>query len=253
MAGHRVESALAITLGRITAVSAALAHLLQRKVQVSHSSSLCISSSCLSVALGHERQRLEQLCWYITRPALANERVQINSAGQVVLKLKTAWRDGTTHIVMSPLEFMQRLAVRATEGRLSCARAAAPAASDPLPRGAGAQCQAMGHGGAARPRAGHRQIGAHRDQARLRAWPGGAHQLGPAAQARVPDRHRALPALRWSAQDHCGHPGGARDKSGSSGTWDCKPGHRPGCRRAAILSRRPDRGPAPRAPGRGCA
>ena len=27
-----------------------------------------------------------------------------------VLKLKTAWRDGTTHLVMSPLEFMQRLA-----------------------------------------------------------------------------------------------------------------------------------------------
>jgi len=61
----------------------------------------------------HERQRLEQLCRTITRPALANERVQINSAGQVVLKLKTAWRGGTTHIVMSPLEFMQRLAARA--------------------------------------------------------------------------------------------------------------------------------------------
>ncbi len=58
-----------------------------------------------------ERQRLEQLCRYFTRPALANERVQINSAGQVVLKLKTVWCDGTTHIVMSPLEFMQRLAM----------------------------------------------------------------------------------------------------------------------------------------------
>jgi len=50
-----------------------------------------------------ERQRLEQLCRTITRPELANERVQINAAGQGVLKLKTAWRDGTTHIVMSPL------------------------------------------------------------------------------------------------------------------------------------------------------
>jgi hypothetical protein len=28
----------------------------------------------------------------------------------VVLKLKTSWRDGTTHLVVSPLEFMQRLA-----------------------------------------------------------------------------------------------------------------------------------------------
>ncbi|MDO9092174.1 MAG: transposase [Rubrivivax sp.] len=57
-----------------------------------------------------DRQALEQLCRYITRPALANERVQTNAAGLVVLKLKTAWRDGTTHLVMSPLEFMQRLA-----------------------------------------------------------------------------------------------------------------------------------------------
>jgi len=37
-----------------------------------------------------------------------------------------AWRDGTTHLVMSPLEFMQRLAAGATEGRPSGARAAVP-------------------------------------------------------------------------------------------------------------------------------
>jgi hypothetical protein len=58
----------------------------------------------------HDRRRLEQLCRYITRPALSDDRVQCNSAGQVELKLKTAWRDGTTHLVMSPLEFMQRQA-----------------------------------------------------------------------------------------------------------------------------------------------
>ena len=45
-----------------------------------------------------DRQALEQLCRCITRPAVANERVQTNAAGQVVLKLKTAWRDGTTHL-----------------------------------------------------------------------------------------------------------------------------------------------------------
>jgi Putative transposase len=58
----------------------------------------------------HERKRLEQLCLYITRPALSDERVQLNTAGQLELKLKTPWRDGTTHLVMSPQEFMQRLA-----------------------------------------------------------------------------------------------------------------------------------------------
>ena len=56
-----------------------------------------------------DRQALEQLCRYITRPALANERVQTNAARQAGLKLKTPRRDGTTHLVMSPLEFKQRL------------------------------------------------------------------------------------------------------------------------------------------------
>jgi hypothetical protein len=55
-----------------------------------------------------DRRRLEQLCRYITRPALSDERVQLSDAGEVELKLKTAWRDGTTHLVMSPLELMQR-------------------------------------------------------------------------------------------------------------------------------------------------
>lgn len=47
---------------------------------------------------------------HITRPALSDERVQLTAAGQVDLKLKTRWRDGTTHLAMSPLEFKQRLA-----------------------------------------------------------------------------------------------------------------------------------------------
>jgi Putative transposase len=51
----------------------------------------------------NERLRLERLCRYITRPALANDRVKINGQGQVELKLKTPWRDGTTHHVMSQL------------------------------------------------------------------------------------------------------------------------------------------------------
>ncbi|MEO7851495.1 MAG: transposase [Rubrivivax sp.] len=69
-----------------------------------------------------DRQALEQLCRYITRPALANERVQTNAAGQVVLKLKTPWRDGTTHLVMSPLELMQRLAALVPRPRLHLIR-----------------------------------------------------------------------------------------------------------------------------------
>jgi hypothetical protein len=39
-----------------------------------------------------------------------------------VLKLKTPWRDGTTHLVMSPLEFMQRLAALVPRPRLHLIR-----------------------------------------------------------------------------------------------------------------------------------
>jgi len=39
----------------------------------------------------------------------AYHRVQCNATGQVVLKLNTPRREGTTHLVMSPLELMQRL------------------------------------------------------------------------------------------------------------------------------------------------
>jgi hypothetical protein len=70
----------------------------------------------------HDRKRLEQLCRYITRPALSDERVRLNPARQVELELKTPWRDGTTHLVMSPLEFMQRLAALVPRPRLHLIR-----------------------------------------------------------------------------------------------------------------------------------
>ena len=44
------------------------------------------------------------------------------AAGQVMLKLKTPWRDGTTHLVMSPLAFMQRLAALVPRPRLHLIR-----------------------------------------------------------------------------------------------------------------------------------
>jgi hypothetical protein len=69
-----------------------------------------------------DRRALEQLCRYITRPALSNARLSINGKGQVILKLKTPWKDGATHIVMEPLEFMQRLAALVPRPRLHLTR-----------------------------------------------------------------------------------------------------------------------------------
>ena len=52
-----------------------------------------------------QRAELVHLCRYITWPAIANERLERNRAGQVVLRLKSPYEDGTAHIVMEPLEF----------------------------------------------------------------------------------------------------------------------------------------------------
>jgi len=70
----------------------------------------------------HQRKVLERLCRTITRPALANERLSRNGKGQVVLRLKSPYRDGTTHIVMEPQAFMQRLAALVPRPRLHLIR-----------------------------------------------------------------------------------------------------------------------------------
>jgi len=59
--------------------------------------------SSLDAAVRVERhERLEQLCRCVTRLALADERVQLNAAGHVGLKLKTPRREGTIDLIMSP-------------------------------------------------------------------------------------------------------------------------------------------------------
>ena len=88
---------------------------------------LCADAHGFSLHAGvrcgaHQRKELERLCRYITRPAIANERLSRNGKGQVLLQLKSPWRDGTTHIRMSPLEFMQRLAALVPRPRLHLIR-----------------------------------------------------------------------------------------------------------------------------------
>ncbi len=88
---------------------------------------LCADAHGFSLHAGvrcgtHQRKALERLCRYITRPAIANERLKEDAAGNVVLQLKSPWRDGTTHLRRSPLEFMQRLAALVPRSRLHLIR-----------------------------------------------------------------------------------------------------------------------------------
>jgi hypothetical protein len=56
-----------------------------------------------------DRRRLERLCRYVARPPLASERLEERSDGTLALRLKTRWRDGTTHILMERSELIERL------------------------------------------------------------------------------------------------------------------------------------------------
>ena len=56
------------------------------------------------------RDRLERLCRYVARPPLALGRLEAMTDGRLADRLKTQWRDGTTHVVMERRELLERLA-----------------------------------------------------------------------------------------------------------------------------------------------
>ena len=47
----------------------------------------------------NQRKKLERLCRYITRPAIAERRLSLANNGNVVIALKTPYDDGTSHVV----------------------------------------------------------------------------------------------------------------------------------------------------------
>ena len=51
-----------------------------------------------------------QLCRYVLRPPLAEERLRRLADGRVRVELKRPWSDGTTPLLFEPLEFLEKLA-----------------------------------------------------------------------------------------------------------------------------------------------
>jgi hypothetical protein len=66
-----------------------------------------------------DRARLEQLCRYLLRPAVAQDRLRLLDDGRVVLTLKTAWADGTCQLVFEPLELLEKLAALIPRPRIN--------------------------------------------------------------------------------------------------------------------------------------
>jgi hypothetical protein len=58
---------------------------------------------------GRDRRQLERLCRYVTRPPVAQERLERLADGRLELRLKHPWRDGTGAILLEPDDLMVRL------------------------------------------------------------------------------------------------------------------------------------------------
>ena len=71
---------------------------------------------------GHDRKGLERLCRYASRPPVAAERLARLPDGRLSYRLKTPWRNGTTHVLFEPLELLERLAVLTPAPRLNLIR-----------------------------------------------------------------------------------------------------------------------------------
>jgi hypothetical protein len=74
-----------------------------------------------------ERKKLERICRggrrrYISRPALSEARLELIDQGKVRYALKAAYRDGTTHVVSEPLDFMAKLAALVPRPRTNLTR-----------------------------------------------------------------------------------------------------------------------------------
>jgi hypothetical protein len=70
-------------------------------------------------ALGY---KLERLTRYVARPPVATGRLALTGSGHVRYTLKTPYRDGTTHVIFEPEDFIARLAALVPKPRAHLTR-----------------------------------------------------------------------------------------------------------------------------------
>ena len=73
-------------------------------------------------ARADERKKLERLCRYISRPAVSEKRLSLTPNGNIRCQLKTPYRDGSTHVIFEPLDFIARLAALVPKPRVNLTR-----------------------------------------------------------------------------------------------------------------------------------
>jgi hypothetical protein len=73
-------------------------------------------------AKAHQRDKLERLCRYVSRPPVAAHWLSRTSSGKVCYELKTPYRDVTTDVVFDPLDFITKLAALVPLPRVNLTR-----------------------------------------------------------------------------------------------------------------------------------
>lgn len=65
---------------------------------------------------------LERLCKYVSRPPLAHGSLRQLSEDEYAFKLKSPWNDGTTHLILSGMELIEKLAALVPPPRINQVR-----------------------------------------------------------------------------------------------------------------------------------
>src|SRR5690606_11357822 len=86
---------------------------------------------------GNDRQGLERLCLYGARGPLSLQRLALLPDGRVSYRMKRPAPDGSTHLVLPPLDFLGRIAALIPPPRVHLTRldavAGSPARADGVP------------------------------------------------------------------------------------------------------------------------
>ena len=81
-----------------------------------------------------ERAKLERVCRYMARGPIAEQRLSVDGDALVVLELKRAFTEGTTHVLFEPEDFIARLAALVARPRAHLFRYHGPFAPNPPER-----------------------------------------------------------------------------------------------------------------------
>src|SRR5262249_21349341 len=82
-----------------------------RSIPGGHARRTSRASTCTPTLGGaRDRARREQVCRYLLRAPLADDRLRLLGDGRVGVSLKLAWSDGTTYLLFEPVELLEQLA-----------------------------------------------------------------------------------------------------------------------------------------------